>query len=25
VRAKQRLAKTGRVDDAASAIELLLK
>ena len=24
-RAKQRLAKTGRVDDAASAIELLLK
>jgi hypothetical protein len=25
VRAKQRLAKTGRIDDAASAIELLLK
>jgi hypothetical protein len=25
MRAKQRLAKTGRVDDAASAIELLLK
>jgi hypothetical protein len=25
VRAKQRLAKTGRVEDAASAIELLLK
>jgi hypothetical protein len=25
VRAKQRLSKTGRIDDAASAIELLLK
>jgi hypothetical protein len=25
MRAKQRLAKTGRIDDAASAIELLLK
>jgi len=25
VRAKQRLAKSGRVQDAASAIELLLK
>jgi len=25
VRAKQRLAKTGRIDDAASAIEHLLK
>jgi hypothetical protein len=25
VRAKQRLAKSGRIDDAASAIELLLK
>jgi hypothetical protein len=25
IRAKQRLAKTGRIDDAASAIELLLK
>jgi hypothetical protein len=24
-RAKQRLAKSGRIDDAASAIELLLK